>query len=132
MTSIPFRAEKRWTVIVPSGGVQHLFLIVTNPCPASRCLLVNFSSIKEGHPFDDTCIVEPGVHGRITKPSFVYYAGAVDKRVETILKFIDQWYYHPETEWTDDGSFGRICAGILASDRTPRRLQKYFADNRHR
>ena len=59
MSYVPF---KKGTVLIPSGGVKHLFGIITDKCPDGEHLLVNLTSIRLGIKHDDACEVSIGEH----------------------------------------------------------------------
>ena len=56
---------------------EHLWVVISDPAQdKDRVLLVNFSSVKVGVPFDSACELSPGDHSFITKQTFVYYRHA--------------------------------------------------------
>lgn len=40
---------------------------------ALQCVLVSFTSIRLGVPFDNACTVQPGDHPFITRESYILY-----------------------------------------------------------
>jgi hypothetical protein len=56
---------------------EHLWIVISDPAKDNgRVLLVNFSSVKPGVPFDPACVLEVGDHPYITQETFVYYRSA--------------------------------------------------------
>lgn len=64
--------------MILSGPNEHLFTVVLGPAhlegygDAPQVVVVSFSSIKPGLPYDESCTVAAGVHPFITRDSFVY------------------------------------------------------------
>jgi hypothetical protein len=79
MPNDDYRPLKGHCFLIPSGtsfhpGRQHLFVLVTNACPAHSFLAVSLSSIKRGISHDPTCTVEAGEHPFLQVDSYVVYA----------------------------------------------------------
>src|SRR5690625_2034480 len=85
-------------LMIPSGPGEHLFTVALGPAvlegygPAPQVILVSFSSIREGAPYDNFCEVPAGAHPVITRNSFIYYrepriypATEVENRVQSGL-----------------------------------------------
>ena len=118
-----FRTQKKGTLIIPSGGKDHLFVILTAKCDEGQHLLVNFSSIYEGAFHDDSCVVNEGEHPFINRSSYIVYRQArIDKATHLIKCFKPR-------EPVSDELFKRICAGLLLSRHTPKRIKQYFMEN---
>lgn len=61
---------------------SHLSMAITSPLgPNGLFLAVNLTSVKDGKPFDDTCLVQPGEHPWVRKTSEVYYQKAREWQV---------------------------------------------------
>jgi len=113
--------------MIPSGPSKHLFAVTLGPMVIEgygsepQVVVVSFSSIKPGFPYDEACIVPSGSHPFITRDSFVYYreprvypAALIEGRVRS-------------NEW----SAGHSCADELLNDilkgfRRSKRLPRYF------
>lgn len=53
---------------------SHLSIALTTPVGANGTFLaVNLTSVKNGAPLDDTCLIQPGEHPWVTKRSEVHY-----------------------------------------------------------
>jgi len=116
--------HKKGTFIIPSGGKDHLFVILTSKCNEGHHLLVNFSSIYEGVFHDDSCVVNEGEHPFIKQPSYIVYRQArIDKATHLIKCFKPK-------EPVSDELFKRICEGLLLSTHTPKRVKLYFLENK--
>ncbi|TPI15762.1 hypothetical protein FJW06_05400 [Mesorhizobium sp. B4-1-3] len=125
---------KKSALLIPSGPGEdgkHLYVIVTAPCEAERCLLVTLTSIRDGRFFDPACRVDVGEHEFITKPSYVEYHMSRTLRCEQIVKCVDGWYFTPKPPASEE-LVERLCAGLTESDFTSKIVLDYFAANRHR
>lgn len=121
-------------MLLPSGpgaDGQHLYAVITNPCDGSQSLLVSFSSIKPGRFHDPSCLVQPGEHEFIIKPTYVEYRMARIMRCDHIAKCVDGWTFTPKGP-ISDALLERIHNGVEQSDFTSGLVIKYFAANRHR
>ncbi|MEL5876056.1 hypothetical protein [Cereibacter sphaeroides] len=101
---------------------------MTNACVHAQHLLLSISSIKEGIWHDSTCVLDPGCHEFVKRPSFVLYAKAERVRAQGLIKCVEGWIYTPRAR-LDDEVFARVCAGVDASPHTPRWAKAYFAEN---
>jgi len=125
---------KRATLLMPSGPGEeglHLYCAVTNPCDQNQCLLVTFSSIKEGRFHDPACVVDVGEHPFVTKPSFIEYRLSRIISCEHVAKCVAGWVFTPKVDVSDDLLL-RLQTGIEASDFTPMLVYRYFDLNKHR
>lgn len=119
---------------MPSGPLedgQHLYVVATNPCDEDKALLVSLSSVKEGRFHDPSCVIEVGEHPFVTKRSFVEYRVSRILRCDHVVKCVAGWVFTPKAE-VSDALFGKIEAGIEASDFTPKLITTYYRANRHR
>jgi len=61
---------------------NHLWIALTTPeGSAGSFIAVNLTSVKNGRPIDDTCIIEPGEHPWVRKQTEVYYMKAREWQV---------------------------------------------------
>ena len=115
--------------MIPSGPNEHLFTVTLGPAILEgygsdpQVVLLSFSSIKPGIPFDDACKVPAGSHPFITRDSFVYYrepriypAAEVEKRVQN-----NEW--RSGAQCSED-LMHRILSGFRRSKRLPRYLNE--------
>lgn len=121
---MPYVPYKNGTLLIPSGNSEHLFVIVTDVCPAGSHLLVNFCSIKPQVRYDATCIVNPGEHPFIKHPSYMLYRMAEIQPAARLTKMVEGWMYKPGEDATD-ALVAKIRAGVAASRFTPQRIVDY-------
>jgi hypothetical protein len=125
-----FQPKKMATLRIPSGPPGdperlHLWIILTDPCPLQANLIVSVSSIQEGRFHDPTCLLTPGEHKRVTKPSWVEFRRCKAIHSYALTRGVAAWLYHADEPVTEV-LFGRICKGLLESEHTPIRMQRYF------
>jgi hypothetical protein len=135
MPSSP-RTLKGNCFLIPSGtlfhpGRHHLFVLLTNVCPANTHIAVSLSSIKPGVSHDSTCIVDPGEHPFIEVSSFVLYAKPQQLFRSGIAKSIGSRIYTAKED-CESVLLERIRAGLMSSPFTPRWAKDYFRMNGHR
>lgn len=91
-----FLPLRRATLLVPSGPEndpdrKHLFILLTDPADdgsgVKAVLMVSLSSIKQGLPYDASCILYPGDHPFVKKESFVVYQKARIEEADKVLRF---------------------------------------------
>jgi hypothetical protein len=82
------------------------------------------TSIKDGKHYDEACVLNAGEHPFIKHPSFLLYRMAETTRATHISNLVGKKYYIPKEDFPED-IFGRISAGIRASDDTPLRIIRY-------
>lgn len=122
---------RRGTLLIPSGpleGQGHLFVVVTDPCEKRKCLLLSFSSIKEGVRHDATRLVQVGEHPFITKPSFVEYRHARVAPCDHLIKCIEGWTFLPKEPVSED-LCERMRSGVTESLFTPQFAIEYYLAN---
>lgn len=127
---MPFRPEKKTTLLMPSGPAndpsrKHLWIILTDPCPMNAHLLVNVTTVHEGHFHDPACVLKAGDHRRIKHPSWMEYRRCRVELTSALEKGHAAWYYHADEPVSDD-VLKRICDGLLNSEHTPGRIRNYF------
>ncbi len=113
--------------MIPSGPNEHLFTVALGPMvldgygSVPQVVIVSFSSIKPGLPYDDACEVQSGSHPFITRDSFVYYrepriyaASLVETKVHT-------------NEWRQQGECSsELMEKILSGFRRSKRLPRHY------
>ncbi|HAT50383.1 MAG TPA: hypothetical protein DCS88_08615 [Alphaproteobacteria bacterium] len=125
---------KKATVLIPSGpqrdpNRKHLFVLLTDPDPVrfgvESVLIVPISSVREGIPYDRTCVLESGDHPFIKHRSFVSYAWSRIEDVTKIMRGVQggQLVAHKQV---NEKIFGCICQGVDDSPQTPWGIQKFY------
>lgn len=75
--------------MIPSGPYEHLFTVALGPVildgygSAPQVVVVSFSSIKPGLPYDMACEVSAGAHPFLVRDSYVYYR---EPRIYSVLE----------------------------------------------
>lgn len=95
--------------------------------PSSSVLLVNLSSIYEGRDVDSACILQPGDHSRITRPSYVVYERARIDRADVLLEDIESGRNEALEPLAPD-VLDRVCMGLVASPLTPPRMRTFYRE----
>ncbi len=124
---MPYVPSKNGTLLIPSGvdDTKHLFFIVTKKCAKGDHLLVNVTTIYDGVPHDDTCVVGAGEHPFIKHPSYINYRVAERMSAELIEKRVGQWYFKPDADASEE-LIKRILNGFENSDFTKKRILDYL------
>ena len=126
-----FLPNRKASILVPSGPAhdpdrKHLFIVLSDPVTDEKVvLLVSISSVKPDRWNDDSCLLYPGDHPFIKKNSFVDYSSARIEPGDKLLRGVKAGKLIPQDPVSDD-VFERICAGVMASKRTPRNIKQFF------
>lgn len=126
-----FLPNRKATLLVPSGPLhdpdrKHLFIVISGPVNDEQLvLLVSISSVKPNLWNDQSCLLFPGDHPFIKRDSFVDYSSSRIEPAEKLAKAVDQGIFVPREPVSQD-LFDRICAGVLASRRTPKDIKRFF------
>jgi len=129
-----FLPLKRATVLAPSGPDsdperKHLFVVLTNPTDVDKetkaLLMVPLSSIKQGLPYDASCVLHPGDHPFVKRESFVDYRRARIEDVKKILRGVKDDKLIPQ-EPIDAAIFARICQGLVRSRLTTPKVLMFY------
>lgn len=125
-----FVLERGAAFLAPSGpaDMKHLHVVLTNECEDGLHLVAVVSSIKPKIKYDTTCVLQPGDHGFLDKPSFVLYGKLTQMLAVHITKMIDQKFYVEKDPVTGEVC-DRICEGVLDSDFTTNGMRRYYEDN---
>lgn len=112
--------------------MRHLFIVLTNPASVAghsspSVLLVNLSSIYEGRDVDATCVLQPGDHGRITRPSYVVYRRARIDLADVLMEDVESERSEALQPLTPD-ILDRVCAGLEASPNTPEEVMAFYRE----
>lgn len=127
MTSAPLR---KGTLLIPSGGTDHLFFICNDPVyypkMAKECFLaVNISTVKPGIEHDSTCILNAGDHPFVHHSSFVYYKKADIFGAITVSQQIASGDIRTHAPCSDQ-TFSRILAGFGISPHVIPRIRLFY------
>lgn len=127
MIFIPIR---RATVLYPSGPTNdpdrlHLAIIMTDPDESGEVILVTVSSIRDGIPHDDACILNPGDHGFIRRPSYVEYRFAQFVEAEKLNNGVRSGAMQA-MDMLDEQVFKRVSEGLLQSLHTAPLIKSMF------
>lgn len=107
---------------------SHLFFILTEPDEVDQVLVVVAVNLTgktdRGLGSDTTVVLDVGDHPFIKKPSVIVYQKAEFFKTEKLLRYINE-EKSLEVEELDDELFKKIQKGLLESDQTPIKFQKY-------
>ena len=117
--------------MIPSGPdhKKHLFALMLDPAAvdgmgAKPCvLLACVTSVKDGLPHEDACLLQAGDHPFIEHDSYVDYRFTRLEQAEHLEGLVKNGTFIPK----DDCSHGlikRIISGALISRRIPREYKK--------
>ena len=126
MSYIPSKGK---CFLIPSGPQEdgkHLFVIITNKCPADCHLLLSISSVEPGEYYDPACLLRPGDHPFVKHLSFVMYSKAVIISHDDITKQVHDFAFLIKDDASDE-LVEKIRAGIPVSKRSTKKIKAYFA-----
>lgn len=123
-----FEPWKRNTILSVAGKTNHLHIICTEPffnkeTGEMSVLAVNISSVREGAPYDDTCILHAGDHPFVKHDSYVRYRDAVAMRVSRI-RFAIETQEISVLDRLDDDIFSQVIEGFQKSEQTKTKIKK--------
>ena len=116
------------TFLMPAPGISnrtpHLWIVLTDPAEEDpTVVIVSITTLRHGA--DQTMILGKGEHPFITRASCVFYADAllVDVReLDSKAKLGHIQMREPCSAQT----LANVRAGILASDFTPQKVQRFY------
>jgi len=102
----------------------HLWVVVTEPAgPRGECLIVSISTLRSAH--DQTVPLQRGDHPFIHRPSYVCYRMTRIVRVTELELLVQNG--QAEVREPITGELLRLIQdGILASEWTPRKCQRFY------
>ena len=127
-------AARRATLLIPSGPPddpdrKHLFILLTDPraddTGTASVLMVSLSTIRQGVPFDHSCLLYPADHPFVRRNSYVVYQRARLEAVDVVLRGIHSGHLVPQAA-LDGAVFARVCRGFEESRLTPPRLLDFY------
>lgn len=125
---------KRTTLLIPSGPAhdldrKHLFILLTDPAAnelgVKSVLMVSLSSIKNGIPYDTSCVLSVGDHPFVKKDSFVLYRFARIEEADKVLRGVKAGKLIPLDSMRAD-VFLRVCNGLKNSKETPEKIKNFY------
>jgi hypothetical protein len=114
--------------LIPSGPQEdskHLFVIITNKCPADCHLLISISSVEPGEYHDPACFLRAGDHPFVKHLSFAVYSKAVIISHDEIIKRVGEFAFLIKEDASDE-FVEKIRAGIAVSKRSTKKIKAYF------
>lgn len=112
----------------PYGETPHLFAVMNDPCKDGLCMTIMMSTIKADRSYDTTCVLNPGDHSFIVKPTQVVYRLATTMRADHINNMMAKHIYVQREDWLP-AVFNQIAAGIHASDNISQGMVRYAVEN---
>ena len=127
MADEDFAAKVGTTLLIPSGPEEksHLYFVLTDKCVEENHLLVSISTVPQRGFYDPTCVLEPGDHPFVLHQSFVFYRSPQVYSASKIARFVKLKYFQVKEDASPE-LIQKICAGIPASNFTPKFHQRYF------
>jgi hypothetical protein len=124
-----FKPLKKGTLLIPSGpsvdaARMHLFVICSDTCGHGKQVLVPIASWLNDL-CDDTCILQPHEHRFLKQKSYMLYRYARVAVSRELVTGVSEGVLVPREDMNGQ-TFQRIKNGISASDRTPRKVKKYW------
>jgi hypothetical protein len=121
---------KKGTILVPSGGTNHLHIMCNDPIFDARfgeesVLVVNITFVKGKVVYDKSCILDKGDHPSIHHPSYVYYKESAVYQASSILSAVDSGEYIPKQDLLDD-TFNRVLLGFEVTDETAYKITRFY------
>lgn len=124
---MPYVPYKKGTLLIPTGGTNHLFAIITDKCKQGSHLIVNFTTLRPNAKHDPSCIAEAGEHRFITQRSYALYRMADIQPADRLSRLVDARVYSTHDDISYD-LLQRLCEGVEDSPFTARRIADYFAN----
>lgn len=118
----------RACLLIPFNDKPHLFVVLNDPCEDELCLLVMFSSNKDGKYHDPACVLQKGAHEFIDKATHVVYRLANTIAASHISNMVEKRYYIPKEDLSVE-TFAEVVSGLHSSDETKPFAIKYAKKN---
>jgi hypothetical protein len=123
---------RRATLFIITGPSEHLHVVMNDPVldpvmGVDAVLLVNVCSIKTGMIHDTTCVLQPGSHPFISRPSYVDYYHAVVKRAQPLEDGVQTGALRAGAA-TDEALYASIRTGFLTTPDIPQQgaVMRFF------
>ena len=113
----------------------HLYVALTDAVslvgyPDDGVLLVSVSTDRQDPKTDTACILNPGDHEAITRPSYVYYRHATVRSTAVIRAEEASGRITP-VEPLAPHILDRVCAGLESSRNTPEAIKAFYRGAEH-
>lgn len=121
IVAAPFMVAAGATILIPTGNKSHLFVAVYNSKiieGIQKVLLVPFDKVVP--KCDHSCLLSPGDHPFITRPSFIGYSFARNELLNHVAKCLANESYKQNHPAVSSAVLTRIQAGYSATTRVPR------------
>lgn len=127
---MPGPVFQKGTLLIPSGGTDHLHVIMNDPlhCPVNGhvvVLLVNISTVYPNKYHDASCVLAPGAHSFINRDSWVVYREAVISRVDRVEDGVSQRRIRAHDPFHQD-VFQQVRAGFDVSPHVAVKIQRFL------
>jgi hypothetical protein len=122
---MPYTPYKKGTLLIPTGGTNHLFGIITDICAEGLHLIVNVTSINPTMKHDPACKISAGEHPFIKHDSYVLYRLADIQSAARLTRMVDSWVYRRHVDLSEE-LLTRMRDGVENSLFTPQRIIRYF------
>ena len=116
---------RKGTLLIPTGGTKHLFVIATNRCANGAHLIVNITTVR-GPNIDATCVLEAGCHRFVTGQSYAVYRMADIQSAERLGRMVDGWVYSVHDDASEELT-QLVYDGVSQSRHTPKRILNYLS-----
>lgn len=125
-----WNCQKGTSLLIPSGpkNKKHLFVLMLDPALVDgygskpHVLLACVTSVKDGVPGDDSCLLGPGDHPFIDHDSYVDYRFTRLEPVDHLQRLVLEGTFI-EKESCSPELIKRIIQGALKSRRIPREFK---------
>lgn len=121
------------TLLIPSGpSGHHLFILVLGPSvfpdygANTQVIHVGITTVYDGTPYDDACVLEAGEHPFIQHRSYVAYRHARLDTAAHVATMVESGAWIPR-EALSPALLEKILAGARNSRQMSREYKRFFA-----
>ena len=131
--TLAYAPYRKGTVLAPSGPVDHLHIVCTNPIYSAEhgcdvILIVNISSVPTSGTYDSACSLNAGEHPFIRHHSYMVYSHAVLWRCPTLINKVGSGEYRTHVD-VSEAVMQKIMSGFNASLHTPFKVLRFIERN---
>jgi hypothetical protein len=111
---------------------EHLWIVLTNANQDGFILIVSVTTAysQDKDSIDTTVQLHSGEHRFINRDSYVYYRGAMIKKVEE-LRAAEKSGHLKMHDACSGKLIGLVRAGIAASAHCTKTIRKFYSDHKH-